>query len=66
MYRVEQIIKSQNKNDAIVASSSFIMYCTLAELARCIRGINKVSAILFHAPMSIVGAIFSAMASETN
>lgn len=37
-----------------------------AEFIMCFRDINKVSFILFHAPMNIVGAKFSEMSSETN
>lgn len=55
-----------NTNLKLGLLCSFTLYRTVTELERCIRGINKVSSILFHAPMSIVGAIFSAMASETN
>lgn len=43
-----------------------IQYISVVKLTRCIRSINKVSTILFHARMNIVGDIFCEMASETN
>lgn len=43
-----------------------MQYISVVKLTRCIRGINKVSTILFHAQMNRVGDKFSETASETN